>query len=62
MNAKTRIEIAGDLRQARALLEASMKSLAALPEDDIPVDPARAEKTLNDAFLTLDAAIDELEA
>ena len=61
-NAKTRMDVAGDLRLARALIEDSMRNLGALPEDDRPVDPVRAAKTLNDAFLVLDAAIDEIEA
>lgn len=61
-DAKTRMDVAADLRQARVLIEESMTSLRALPEDDRPVDPARAAKTLNDAFLVLDAAIDEIEA
>jgi hypothetical protein len=62
MSVKTRMELAADLRRARSLLESTMKSFPELPEDELPVDPARAEKTLNDAFLMLDAAIDELEA
>lgn len=59
---KTRMDVAADLRQARALIEESMRRLRELPEDDRPVDPVRAAKTLNDAFMVLDAAIDEIEA
>lgn len=62
MSAKNRMQLAADLRRARSLLEDTMKMFPELAEDDLPVDPARAEKTLNDAFLMLDAAIDELEA
>lgn len=62
MSVKTRMQLAADLRRARTLLEDTMKMFPELAEDDLPVDPARAEKTLNDAFLMLDAAIDELEA
>ncbi len=62
MSAKNRMQLAAELRRARSLLEATMKMFPELAEDDLPVDPARAEKTLNDAFLMLDAAIDELEA
>jgi hypothetical protein len=61
-DAKNRMDVAADLRQARALIEESMRRLQALPKDDRPVDPVRAAKTLNDAFLVLDAAIDEIEA
>ena len=60
--AKTRMELAADLRQARTLIEESLKNLRALPEDDRPVDPIRAAETLDEAFLVLDAAIDEIEA
>ena len=59
---KTRMDVAADLRQARTLIEEAMRRLRALPEDDRPVDPGRAAKTLSDAFLVLDAAIDEIEA
>lgn len=62
MSAKNRMQLAADLRRARSLLEDTMKMFPELAEGDLPVDPARAEKTLNDAFLMLDAAIDELEA
>ena len=56
------MEVAADLRKARDLIEVSMKRLRALPEDDRPIDPSRAAKTLSQAFLVLDAAIDEIEA
>jgi uncharacterized heparinase superfamily protein len=59
---KSRMDLAADLRQARTLIEDSLKGLVALPEDDRPVDPDRAAKTLAEAFLALDGAIDELEA
>ena len=36
-DAKTRMEVAADLRQARALIEESMRRLRALPEGDRPV-------------------------
>lgn len=62
MNVKSRMDIAADLRRARTIIEDAMRLLPDVPKDDMPVDPARAEKTLNDAFLTLDAAIDEFEA
>ena len=61
-DAKTRMDVAADLRQARALIAESVKRLRALPEGDRPVDPARAARTLDEAFLVLDAAIDEIEA
>lgn len=60
--AKSRMDVAADLRRARALLKDSIERLQALPEDDRPVDPARAAKRLDEAFLVLDAAIDEIEA
>jgi hypothetical protein len=59
---KSRMDVAADLRQARDLIGESLKRLRSLPEADRPVDPARAAKTLNEAFLVLDAAIDEIEA
>ena len=60
--ANSRMNVAADLRQARSIIEEAMKRLHALPEDDRPLDPSRAAKSLNEAFLVLDAAIDEIEA
>jgi hypothetical protein len=59
---KSRMDVAADLRQARSIIEEAVEALRALPEAERPVDPGRAAKTLSDAFLVLDAAIDEIEA